>query len=247
MSHAMTHGTRSTSSSSFSSVPGLIPPRSLITSVTPYADPRKAQEGGIYPELHPHTGYEPNRIVGDQDNTYFTEDDQITELEDRTTKDSVESIATPPEADVDDEQLRTLLASPLYLQERGTSAERSQVYHSEREILMSSSSQDPKPGGTGKPVAEFSSQSELNQDTFSDRDQFSLKHQQVLGVMNLSSDSTTRQKLRNLFLEYKVESLDNCTDELQQQTCAQRLELQDAHHGYVESRREQVQLQENQQ
>ena len=44
--------------------------------------------------------------------------------------------------------------------------------------------------------------------------------------------------------ESKVESLDNCINELQQQTYAQRLELQDAHHGCVESRREQVRLQE---
>ena len=33
--------------------------------------------------------------------------------------------------------------------------------------------------------------------------------------------------------------------ELQQQTCAQRLGLEDAHHGSVESRREQVRLQED--
>ena len=44
--------------------------------------------------------------------------------------------------------------------------------------------------------------------------------------------------------EYKVESLNTCMNELQQQTCAQRLELEDAHHGYVESRRGQVRLQE---
>ena len=43
--------------------------------------------------------------------------------------------------------------------------------------------------------------------------------------------------------EHKVESLNNCINELQQQTYAQRLELQDAHHGYVESRRELVRLQ----
>ena len=44
--------------------------------------------------------------------------------------------------------------------------------------------------------------------------------------------------------EHTVESLNNCIDELQQQTYAQRLELHDAHHGYVESRRERVRLQE---
>ena len=44
--------------------------------------------------------------------------------------------------------------------------------------------------------------------------------------------------------EYKVESLNTCIRELQQQTYAQRLELEDAHLGYVESPREQVRLQE---
>ena len=43
--------------------------------------------------------------------------------------------------------------------------------------------------------------------------------------------------------EHKVESLNSCMNELQQHTYAQRLELQDARHGYVESRREQVRQQ----
>ena len=79
--------------------------------------------------------------------------------------------------------------------------------------------------------------------------------------MNLSSDSLTRHMLRNLFLmgteitclpkrglnkkqEYKVVSHNTCITELQQQTYAQRFEVEDAQHGYVESRREQVRLQE---
>ena len=96
-----------------------------------------------------------------------------------STLDSAESIATPPESDFDDEQLRALLASPLYLQERGASAERSQVHHSERENLMSSSYQDPT--STGKPVAVFSRQYRLNRGTSFDRDEFSSRHQQVFG------------------------------------------------------------------
>ena len=116
---------------------------------------------------------------------HFTEDDQITELEGRvkplsynqsfvlSTYGSAESIATPSESDLDDEQIRTLVASPRYSPEQEASAERSQVYHSEQEGLMSSSSQDPTVGGTGKLVAVFSSQSRSNQDTLSDRDQFS--------------------------------------------------------------------------
>ena len=44
--------------------------------------------------------------------------------------------------------------------------------------------------------------------------------------------------------EHKVESHNNFIDELQQQAYAQRLDLENAHQGYVESRREQVRLQE---
>ena len=44
--------------------------------------------------------------------------------------------------------------------------------------------------------------------------------------------------------EHQVGSLNNCIGELQQQAYAQRLELQDAHHGYIDSRSEQVRLQE---
>ena len=43
--------------------------------------------------------------------------------------------------------------------------------------------------------------------------------------------------------ELQIESLNNCISELQQ-TYAQRLELQDAQHGYFESRREQARQQE---
>ena len=41
-----------------------------------------------------------------------------------------------------------------------------------------------------------------------------------------------------------MESLNNCINELQQQAYAQKLGLEDAHHGFIESRREQSRLQE---
>ena len=44
--------------------------------------------------------------------------------------------------------------------------------------------------------------------------------------------------------ECKVNSRDTCFSELQRQTSSQRVELDDAHCGYEESRREQVRLQE---
>ena len=146
MSHAM-HGTRSTSSSS----------QGLLTSRNPCADSRE-HEGDGYTDPEPLTSYEPkrivdNQIINEQEDITRTEDNQITEIEGHvkslphnqsllsSTQDSVEDIAVPQKADLDDQQIRALLASPRYSPEREASAERSQVYHSEREGLMSSSSQ----------------------------------------------------------------------------------------------------------
>ena len=95
---------------------------------------------------------------------------------------------------MDDEQIRALLASPLYLLEREASAGRSQVYHSVRENLMSGSSQVPK--STGGPVALSSSKNRSNQETFSDR-KFSSGHQQVWETMNRFSDSLIQKILSN--------------------------------------------------
>ena len=44
--------------------------------------------------------------------------------------------------------------------------------------------------------------------------------------------------------EPQVGSLNNCISELKQQAYAQRLDLENSHHGHVESRREQFRLQE---
>ena len=44
--------------------------------------------------------------------------------------------------------------------------------------------------------------------------------------------------------EHQIESINNCVSDLQQHAYAQRLELQGAQHGCIESRREQVRLQE---
>ena len=86
-----------------------------------------------------------------------------------STRDAIESPATPQEADLDHEHIRGLLASPRFLPEREASAERSQVYHSEREGLMSSASQSLNFISTGELVALFSHQRRLNQDAFSER------------------------------------------------------------------------------
>ena len=94
-----------------------------------------------------------------------------------STYDSAESIATPPpESYLDDEQTRALLASPLYLQER---ADRSQDYHSERELDVQFISGSDKYGRPGALL--FSSKNRFNPETFFDREDLSLRHLQFWG------------------------------------------------------------------
>ena len=93
--------------------------------------------------------------------------------------DSAESIA---DSDLEDGELRIMLASPMYehgrgenygsshkptasgkpeakiMQKRGASAQRTQADHSGRESLKSNSSQEPR--ASGKPDAVFSSRSD---------------------------------------------------------------------------------------
>ena len=119
---------------------------------------------------------------------------------------------------------------------------------------MSSATQDPM--STGKLVALLSSQNWLNQETLPDGEDFSLRHRQVFGINEPFFRCSNPAKIAKSLLdgnrdhllaearselmkqEYKVESLDTCIRELQQQTCAQRLELEDAHFEYADSRRE---------
>ena len=160
--------------------------------------------------------------------------------------DSAESIA---DSDLEDAESRKILASPLFLQvpgdhessrkptasckpdavipqKRGASAQRIQADHSRKGSLMSSSSQER----TGKPVRKFH---------FSDPSNLGRS------LLEGNKDHLLSQaRSEHMKQEHQVGPLNNCNDELQQQAYAQRLELQDAQHGDVESRREQVRLQE---
>ena len=137
-----------------------------------------------------------------------------------------------------------------------TSAERSQVHHSEREDFISSSSHGLNFKFTAESVVLFSHQSSMSQDALSKREQlvdvlwsnqsifrFSYMINYAKSFLDGNRDHLLTQTRSELMKqEQKVESLNNCIYELQQQACAQRLELEDVHHGYVESRREQVRL-----
>ena len=67
---------------------------------------------------------------------------------------------------------------------------------------------------------------------------------QKLFLKEIRDHLLTQARSELMKQEHKVESLDKCINELQQQAYAQRLDLENAHHGYVESRREQGRLQE---
>ena len=147
--------------------------------------------------------------------------------------------------DLEDEQLRKMLASPLKSQKREGDFESSR-----------------KPRVSGKPDAMSSFDGEPTLNTFLARnrgneagDQFESSVQSVVRFADTSNvvrsllegnkDHWLHQARSELMKqEHQVGSLNNCTDELQQKAYAKRLELEDAHHGYAESRGKQVRRQE---
>ena len=109
---------------------------------------------------------------------------------------------------------------------------------------MSSSSQEPR--AYGKRDAMFSSRSnepgnQLESSIFKFADPSKLGRSFVEDNEDHLLSQTRSELIKQ---EHQVGSLKNCIGELQQQAYAQRLEVQDVHHGYIESRREQVRLQE---
>ena len=102
------------------------------------------------------------------------------------------------------------------------------------------------PIATGKAAAVFSFGSEElgNQfkcSVFKKADPSNLGRSLVEGNKDHLLSQAKSELMRQ---EHQVGSLNNCISELQQQAYAQRLEFQDAQHGYIESRREQVRLQD---
>ena len=108
---------------------------------------------------------------------------------------------------------------------------------------MSSSSLEPRT--YGKPDAMFSSRSNEPGNQFENSilkfaDPSNLGRSLLLGSKD---DLLSQAKSELMKQELQVGSLNNCIGELQQQAYAQRLELQDAQHGHIESRRKQLRLQ----
>ena len=109
---------------------------------------------------------------------------------------------------------------------------------------MSSSSQEPR--AYGKPDAMFSLRSNEPGNQFENSIfKFADPSNWGRSLLEGNKDFLLSQARSELMKqEHQVGSLNNCIGELQRRAYAQRLELQDAHHGYFESRREQDRLQE---
>ena len=110
----------------------------------------------------------------------------------------------------------------MEMQERETSAQRTQAEKSRRESLMSSSSQEPTV--PGKPEIMFS--------IFKHADPSNLGRSLLEGNEDHLLSQTRSELVKQ---EHQMGSIKSCIDELQQQAYPQRLELEDAHHGFFES------------
>ena len=109
---------------------------------------------------------------------------------------------------------------------------------------MSSSSQEPRAPAKPAALCSFGSEERGNQfkgTVFKNADPSNVGR----SLLEANKDHWHSQAKSELMRqEHQVGSLNNCISELQHKAYAQRLELQDAQHGYIESRREQVRLQE---
>ena len=123
----------------------------------------------------------------------------------------------------------------LHCYRRGARAKRTQA--GLRKSLMSGSSQEPR--APGKPAAMFSLGSEerwnqFKSSVFKHADPSNLRRSLLERYLDHLLSLARSEPMKQ---EHQVESLKNCISELQQQTYAQRLELQDAQHGCIESSR----------
>ena len=176
----------------------------------PCADPSNVSFGPVA-ETHSPTGYEP-RDLTEEDNSFLVKPMFFQSPSRTSTYDSGESIATSaPELDLDDEQIRNMLESPLYLQEREVTADRSRVHHSFEEPSVSSSSHFRE--SARKPAVMFSNKKKVEStNNFRQRGHFlrtstgSRKRRKFIQVLRsqrsceISSErsSTRRSKIWNL-------------------------------------------------
>ena len=153
-----------------------------------------------------------------------------------------------------------MLASPLHLQERGASADRSRVYHSLRENSVSSSSRFR--ASAGRPAAVSSHKRKSSQESHSDRDGVPLAYQSIQGENEAQTRLSESENDVRLILaeqrdhrlaearaevmkqECSADFLDCSVRELQRQIHSSRWKIDHTNQGYETSRREQARLRE---
>ena len=135
---------------------------------------------------------------------------------------------------IDDEHIRNMLASPLYLQEREASADLSQVCHSTEESLLPSSQSIST--SAGKPVALMSQKRKSRQELDNDRIRMLLDKQKERLLHEARSKIVKH--------ECRIELADNSIRELNRHFETQRVEIGHTTAGYSQSRREQAPLHE---
>ena len=136
---------------------------------------------------------------------------------------------------------RKLRGNPMHwsCRKRAVSAQYTQA--DRKESLRSHSSEGQK--ALGKPDALFSSErgNLIRSSVFRNANPSNMRG----SLLECNKDHLLNQARSDLAKqELHVESLNKCIGELERQTEEQRLVLQDAQYGFVESRREQVRLQE---
>ena len=176
MFHLAPHSTLNTSTSSPSSTSPVLhsstSPTPDLLSTHPFTHCKHPRQGGTSTEYQPLTGYEPRRVelnrtpVQPIKSGNFDDQDDVGEIGVKplsysqslihSAYDSAESIAIPPDSELEDEQLRKMLASPLCTEVSGKPdtesvqkrrAQRTPANHSRRESLMSNSSPELEVSG----------------------------------------------------------------------------------------------------
>ena len=169
-----------------------------------------------HPQVTSPKGIEPDRNFLNPQNLIIVDQDGVEEIGVKQSSysqslthsayDSAEGIATPPDSDIEDELIRKMLASPLYIREREENEGQALAYHHERESLTIQSSRNPE--ASGKPDAECVQKREAN------AQRTKACHSRRESVMTSSS--------RDLEVSGKLDAVFSCLSESNQNTFSER-------------------------
>ena len=219
-------------------------------------DPRDGATFGQLAESHVPTGYEP----------WSEQHRGHTDVVPQTKRDVdvwfCESIATPPlESVLDDEQIRNVLAWPLYIQEREKQVQTDHNFITPTEKTLCQVHLVPEQV-RGDLLRCSHTRRKSSQESHLDRDGFPLAHRAVQGEIESPSRHSESENDTRLILEQerdhplsevrsevlkqenRADFLDCAIRELRRQIHSSRMETDHTNLGYETSRREQARLHE---